>query len=162
MILRAGIARHSNLGGFAARGIIVAMFVPQGRTALYNSPEISIVDDDGFVRIATYNLVKSLGYTVHTFASAEEFLQSPHLNATSCVIADVQMPAMSGIELQAHLLANGRCVPFIFVTAFPIESTRARAPKAPATCFLAKPFDGDALVKCIEAALVAHDWGAGK
>ena len=78
-----------------------------GSTALSNPPVISIIDDDGSVRAATYNLVRSLGYIVHTFASAEEFLRSPHLNDTSCVITDVQMPAMSGLELHAHLLAEG-------------------------------------------------------
>jgi len=126
---------------------------------LSNPPVISIVDDDRSVRAATYNLVRSLGYTVHTFASAEEFLRSPHLKDTSCVIADVQMPAMSGVELQAHLLAKGRRVPFIFITAFAVESARAQALKAGATCFLTKPFDGEALVKCLDAALEGHGEG---
>ena len=124
-----------------------------------NPPVISIVDDDRSVRAATYNLVRSLGYAVHTFASAEEFLRSPHLKDTSCVIADVQMPAMSGVELQAHLLAKGRRVPFIFITAFAVESARRRALKAGATCFLTKPFDGEALVKCLDAALEGHGKG---
>jgi FixJ family two-component response regulator len=73
---------------------------------------ISIIDDDGSVRAAIHNLVRSVGYIVHTFASAEEFLRSPQLNDTSCVIADVQMPTMSGVELQASLLAQGNRVPF--------------------------------------------------
>ena len=119
-------------------------------------PVISIVDDDGSVRAATYNLVRSLGYVVYTFVSAEEFLRSPHLNDTSCVIADVQMPTMSGVEMQAHLLAKGYHMPFIFITAFSVESARARAVKAGATCFLTKPFDGDTLVKCLDAALEGH------
>jgi len=68
---------------------------------------ISIIDDDASVRAATDNLLRSLGHIVHTFVSAEEFLQSAHFNDTSCVIADVQMPAMSGVELQALLLAQG-------------------------------------------------------
>ncbi|WP_424630481.1 response regulator transcription factor [Bradyrhizobium sp. SYSU BS000235] len=114
---------------------------------------ISIIDDDGSVRAATSNLVRSVGYTVHTFASAEEFLESCELNGTSCVIADVQMGKMSGIELQAHLLAQGHYMPFIFITAYPIESVRASAHKVRATCFLTKPFDADALIECIDAAL---------
>ncbi len=118
-----------------------------------NPPVISIIDDDGSVRAATHNLVRSLGYGVRTFGSAEEFLRSPHLNDTSCVIADVRMPGMSGIELQAHLLAKGQSFPFIFVTAFSVESDRARALKAGAICFLIKPFDGDDLIKCLDAAL---------
>ena len=127
-----------------------------------NPAVISIIDDDGSVRAATYNLVRSLGYIVHTFASAEEFLRSPHLNDTSCVIADVQMPTMSGIELQAHLLAKGHRVPFIFITAFSVESARARARTAGATCFLTKPFDGEALVKCLDTALEGHGEGTSK
>ena len=125
-------------------------------TALSNPPVISIVDDNGSVRGATCNLVRSLGYIVHAFASAEEFLGSPHLNDTSCVIADVQMPAMSGFELQAHLLAKGYRVPFIFISAFFVDNARVRALKEEATCFLAKPFAGEALIDCLDAALQGH------
>jgi FixJ family two-component response regulator len=125
-------------------------------------PTISIVDDDGSVRIATGNLLKSLGYTVHAFASAEEFLRSHQLNDTSCVIADVQMPAMSGVELQSFLLAQGHRVPFIFITAFPEDAIRERAMKAGAICFLTKPFDRLNLVKCLDAALRRQDGGTGK
>lgn len=127
-----------------------------------NPPVISIVDDDGFVRAATYNLVRSLGYVVHAFASAGEFLRSPHLHETSCVIADVQMPTMSGLELQAHLLAEGNRVPFIFITAFSTEKARARAMKAGARCFLTKPFSGEALINCLDAALLNHGKGRSK
>ncbi|MEH2513535.1 FixJ family two-component response regulator [Nitrobacteraceae bacterium AZCC 1564] len=118
-----------------------------------NTPVISIIDDDGSVRVATSNLVRSLGYIVHAFASAEEFLLSNEVNGTSCIIADVQMGEMSGIELQAHLHAQGHRVPFIFITAFPAESVRARALNAGATCFLTKPYDADALINCVDAAL---------
>lgn len=127
-----------------------------------NPPVISIVDDDGSVRAATYNLVRSLGYVVHTFASAEEFLRSPHLNDTSCVIADVQMPTMSGLELQAHLHAEGYRLPFIFITAFSVDNARARALSAGATCFLAKPFAGEALINCLDIALQGRGDGKGK
>jgi FixJ family two-component response regulator len=136
--------------------------VSPGRTALPNPPVISIIDDDGSVRAATHNLVRSLGYIVHTFASAEEFLRSPHLKDTSCVIADVRMSAMSGLELQAHLLAKGWSFPFIFVTAFAVESDRARALKAGAICFLIKPFDGEALIKCLDTALERNRTAANK
>ena len=118
-----------------------------------NPQVISIVDDDGSVRAATANLVRSLGYIVYTFASAEDFLLSSQLHDTSCVITDVRMPAMSGLDLQDHLLARGRAPPFIFVTAFAVESDRDRALKAGATCFLSKPFDGETLVECLKAAL---------
>lgn len=125
-------------------------------------PVISIIDDDGSVRAATDNLVRSLGYVVHTFASAEEFLRSPHLNDTSCVIADVQMPTMSGLELQAHLQAEGYRLPFIFITAFSIDNARMRALKAEATCFLAKPFAGEALINCLDTALQGRGDGTSE
>ena len=118
-----------------------------------NPPVISIIDDDGSVRAATYNLVRSLGHIVHTFASAEEFLRSPHLNDTSCVIADVQMPTMSGLELQAHLLAEGYRMPFIFITAFSVENARARALRAGAVKFMTKPLDHGALLDSVRTAL---------
>ena len=134
-----------------------------GKTSLSNPPVISIVDDDGSVRAATRNLVRSLGYVVHTFASAEDFLRSPFLNETSCVITDVRMPEMSGLDLQAHLLAKGgRAFPFIFVTAFSVESDRDRALRAGATCFLSKPFDGETLIECLETALAKNGAVAGK
>ena len=116
-------------------------------------PVIAVVDDDGSVRAATCNLVRSLGYIVHAFASAEEFLQSPHLNETSCVIADVQMPAMSGLELQSYLISKGYGLPFIFITAFSVETARVSAMKAGAVAFLIKPFAGEALIDCLDAAL---------
>jgi FixJ family two-component response regulator len=120
---------------------------------LSNPQVISIIDDDGSVRAATANLVRSLGYVVHTFASAGDFLRSSDLHDTSCVITDVRMPAMSGLDLQAHLLAKGQAPPFIFVTAFSVDSDRDRALKAGATCFLSKPFDGETLVECLKTAL---------
>jgi FixJ family two-component response regulator len=114
---------------------------------------ISIIDDDTSVRIGTSNLLRSHGYAVHTFASAEEFLQSSHRDKTSCVIADVQMPGASGIDLQRLLATQGVRVPFSFITAFPDESLRAQALKAGATCFLIKPFDGPTLIRCLHSAL---------
>ena len=102
---------------------------------------IAVIDDDASVRVGTENLLSSLGYTVHTFASAEEFLKSGLRYDTSCVIADVRMPGMSGIELQTLLFTQGHHVPFIFVTAFSEETVRAQALSAGAICFLTKPFD---------------------
>jgi FixJ family two-component response regulator len=123
---------------------------------------ISIIDDDASVRAATNNFLRSHGYTVHTFASAEEFLRSAHLNDTSCVIADVQMSVMSGLELLTAMRDQGYRVPFIFITAFPDESVRARALKAGAIGFLAKPFAGPTLIKCLVAALEEYGGGAGE
>jgi FixJ family two-component response regulator len=123
---------------------------------------ISIIDDDASVRAATDNLLRSLGYTVYTFDSAEEFLRSSHFNHTSCVIADVQMPGMSGVDLQARLLTQGHRVPFIFITAFPEKTIRARALEAGAICFLPKPFDRLTLIRCLDTALEKHSGGAGE
>jgi FixJ family two-component response regulator len=115
--------------------------------------EISIVDDDASVRAATDNLLSSHGYLVRTFASAEEFLQSPSLHDCTCVVADVQMPGMSGLELLTYMRAQGYLTPVIFITAFPEESVRASALKAGAICFLAKPFAAPALIDCVETAV---------
>jgi FixJ family two-component response regulator len=123
---------------------------------------ISVIDDDASVRAATNNLLSSHGYLVHTFVSAEDFLQSAHPNDSSCVVADVQMSGMSGLDLLAHVRTSGNDVPFIFITAFPDENVRARALKVGAVCFLAKPFAGPVLINCIEIALNRHRGGAGK
>jgi FixJ family two-component response regulator len=119
-------------------------------------PVISIIDDDASVRVATTNLVRSLGFAAHAFASAEEFLLSPRMDDTSCLITDVQMPGMSGMELQSLLTAQGRKTPIIFITAFPEERIRARVLEAGAVGFLSKPFDGGTLIKCIDSALKGH------
>jgi FixJ family two-component response regulator len=119
-------------------------------------PLISVIDDDASFRIATDSLLRAHGYTVYTFASAAEFLRSPQLDETCCVIADVQMPAMSGVELQAFLRKQGRSVPFIFITAFPEDAVRVRALGDGAIGFLAKPFDSPTLIRCVEVALGVH------
>jgi FixJ family two-component response regulator len=122
---------------------------------LQHVPVISIVDDDESVRIALNSLVRSLGYIAHTFASAEDFLRSPRLNETSCLITDVQMPGINGIELQTQLRAKGLRMPIVFITAYPDERTRARSLDAGAVCYLTKPFDEETLIGCLERALKA-------
>ncbi|UGY00421.1 MULTISPECIES: response regulator transcription factor [Bradyrhizobium] len=117
------------------------------------TPLISVVDDDASVRAATENLLKSRGYIVQTFASAEDFLRSPRLNETSCVISDLQMPVMSGLDLLAEMRARGHRVPFIFITAFPNDRVSTSALDAGAIGFLAKPFAGHTLIECLDAAL---------
>ena len=123
---------------------------------------ISVIDDDASVRAATNNLLSSHGYMVRTFASAEDFLRSAPPDGCSCVVADVQMPGMSGLDLLNHVRIRGNDVPFIFITAFLDESVRARALKVGAICFLAKPFAGPVLIGCIETALNRDRDGAGK
>lgn len=117
---------------------------------------IAIVDDDASIRVATDSLLRSRGYPVHAFASAEDFLRSPLLDETLCVVTDVRMPGMGGVELQAVLRAQGRRVPFIFITAFPEEKDRTRALRDGAVSFLLKPFDGPTLIRHVETALGTH------
>src|SRR2546430_6875079 len=104
------------------------------------APMISIVDDDVTVREATADLVGALGYQTRTFASGEAFLESGQLEHSSCLITDIQMPGLSGLELQSHLLADGCQIPIIFITAYPTASARQRAMNAGAVAFLSKPF----------------------
>ena len=94
-----------------------------------------------------------------SFPRAEAFLESAQLHNTWCVIADVRMPGMSGIELQVRLRSEGNPVPFVFVTAVPEESVRARALEYGAICFLTKPFDEDSLIACLGKALARHIGG---
>jgi FixJ family two-component response regulator len=121
--------------------------------AVPRAPVISVVDDDASVRTATTGLLRSLGFFPHAFASANEFLQSTRLSDTACIITDVQMPDMSGLELQEQLIARGHRTPIIFITAFPEDSIREQAMNAGAICFLSKPFDGARLIECVERAL---------
>lgn len=116
-------------------------------------PVISIIDDDDSVRISTSRLVRSLGFITHTFASAKDFLDSPQLTGTCCLIVDVQMPAMTGVELQELLHAQGRSVPMIFMTAFPDNRIKAQALEGGALGFLGKPFQPAELIKYIDVAL---------
>jgi FixJ family two-component response regulator len=118
-----------------------------------SAPLISIVDDDESMREATKGLVRSLGYEAATFSSAEEFLQSDSVDTTSCLITDVQMPGLSGIDLQRWLMDRGNRMPTIFITAFPEEQSRARAMQAGAIGFLGKPFSEESLVRCLDSAL---------
>ena len=120
---------------------------------LLDVPILSIIDDDDSMRCAMKSLVTSLGLRVHTFRSAEEFLQSPRVDDTSCLITDLQMPGLSGVELQSLLLSQARHVPIILVTAFPEERMRNRAMEAGALGFLSKPFESQTLIKLIEKAI---------
>jgi FixJ family two-component response regulator len=114
---------------------------------------ISIIDDDESSRIAAESLVASLGFVALTFASAEAFLESGDLARTSCLITDIQLPGMSGLDLQERLRAEGHRLPVIFVTAFPQPKYRQRAEAAGALAFFEKPFDGLQLIERIAEAL---------
>jgi FixJ family two-component response regulator len=118
-----------------------------------NEPIISIVDDDQIVREALHDLIKSLGYEAFAFSCAEHFLQSDRVAETSCLIADLQMPGLSGLDLQDYLLANGYDTPIILVTAFPKKDARERALQSGAISFLIKPFEEEALLSSLDVAL---------
>jgi FixJ family two-component response regulator len=124
-----------------------------GKDAIVDTSVISIIDDDESIRVATGVLLRLHGFLVETFASAEDFLQSPSVHEARCLIVDVQMPGMNGLALQKRLRDEGNCAPIIFITAFPEERNRARAMAAGATCFLSKPFDGQTLIGCVIKAL---------
>jgi len=117
---------------------------------------ISIVDDDESMREATSALIRSLGYVARAFASAEEFLDSDHVVNTDCLITDIHMPGLSGVELHERLMENGLRVPVIFVTAYPDEKTQYRALKAGAAGYLSKPFNEKHLITQLDLALAGH------
>jgi FixJ family two-component response regulator len=122
-------------------------------TDLSNTSVIAILDDDALSLRATARFVSSLGYSALAFGSAEEFLSSGRLDDTACVISDVQMPRMSGLELQRNLLARGFRLPIIFVTAFPSAKAREAALAMGALGFLDKPFDENHLIALLGQAL---------
>lgn len=120
-------------------------------------PLISIVDDDDASREAVAVLLYSLGFEVETFASPADFLAWPRLRHTSCLIADVHMPGMTGVELQRRLVALGHAVPTILITAYPDDAVRARAIADGAIAYLAKPCSDAVLLDLVRAALRAPD-----
>jgi FixJ family two-component response regulator len=120
---------------------------------LDDAPVVSIIDDDVSSRIGTMRLLRSLGFIVYAFPSAHAFLHSEQLTGTACLISDVQMPEMNGIQLQDLLHARGLRIPVIFITAFHDERVRAQALDRGATCFLSKPFDAETLSRCLKTAL---------
>jgi FixJ family two-component response regulator len=114
---------------------------------------VSVVEDDQFFRESMRRLMKSLGYRVEAFASAADFLASPRLAETACLIADVNMPMMTGLELYKHLIDSGHTIPTILVTAYPNDVDRIRALTDGVVCYLPKPVNGQQLNRCLRAAL---------
>lgn len=114
---------------------------------------VSIVDDDDSARESVVGLVKALGFVVAGFRSAAEFLRSRDMVQTACLIADVQMPDMTGLELHLFLVASGAPIPTILITAFPSDTSRQRALDAGVQCYLTKPLDVDRLLSCIRTVL---------
>ena len=121
-----------------------------------HTPVIAIVDDDESFRQATLSFIRSLGYSAAAFPSADAFLNSNAVENTDCLITDVQMPGMSGLELQSYLIAQGHRVPVIFVTALPEMAARGHALQAGAIGFLGKPFGDQKLISCLNKALATR------
>lgn len=122
-----------------------------------DSSLISIVDDDQPLRESTRRLLRSLGYAVEVFPSAADFLASPYLAETACLIADVHMPGMNGDELYRCLVDTNRIIPTILVTAYPDDDVRDRALKDGVVCYLHKPIDEKQLVDCIHSTLASDE-----
>jgi FixJ family two-component response regulator len=120
-------------------------------------PSISVVDDDDSIRESLRGLIRSIGFSANIFASAEEFLRSDHLHNTDCLILDVRMPGMNGLELQRHLTVSRQEIPVIFITAHGDEEARSRALGEGAIAYLFKPFSEDALLNAVQAALERSD-----
>jgi FixJ family two-component response regulator len=117
---------------------------------------ISIVDDDESVRESTADLIRSMGFDTKSFPRAESFLRSRTIGRTACLIADVRMPGMTGIELHDRLVGTGNAIPTILITAYPNDRDRAQAMRSGVICYLSKPFGEAELLSCIHAAL-KHD-----
>ena len=116
---------------------------------------IAVVDDDELVRVALQRLLKASGFAEASFGSAEDFLKSGRLPEIACLIADIRMPGMSGLDLQAQLKSEGHAIPIVFITAHGDEKMRLQAMRAGAVGFLAKPFDVGILLDRVRAALEA-------
>src|SRR5882672_9868874 len=114
---------------------------------------ISIVDDDPSVREGTMDLLNSMGFAAEAFERASDFLNSDRLESTSCLIADVQMPGMTGVELHSRLIGSGKFIPTILITAFPNDRDRGRALQNGVRSYLTKPFSDNELLACIREAL---------
>lgn len=118
---------------------------------------VSVVEDDQYFRDSMRRLMRSLGYNVEAFASAANFLASARLMETACLIADIHMPAMTGIELYKHLVEAGHTIPTILVTAYPDDIERTRALEDGVICYLRKPVDEQDLMRCLRAAIESDE-----
>jgi FixJ family two-component response regulator len=117
------------------------------------APVIAVIDDDASVRRALQRLLQSAGFTVETFATAHEFLDADYRAQTACLVLDVHLPGMSGLQLQEYLAASGVLIPIVFITAYDDVSTRERVQRAGAVGYLRKPFDQGTLIEAISRAI---------
>ena len=118
-----------------------------------NGSLVAIVDDDELFRDATCNLLQAEGYSTATFANAATFLESSQRRSAACMVADMRMPGMTGLQLYQALLAAGEGIPTVLITAYPEDRDRARAREAGIMCFLSKPFVPEQLLECVRKAL---------
>jgi CheY-like chemotaxis protein len=151
-----GVEYHPAPKGFGSLRISTITSPGAGGRMPKAKPLISIVDDDESMREAVKGLMKSLGYRVAAAASGQEFLNSRHVRRTSCLITDMQMPGMTGLELHHHLSTSGKPIPTILITAYPDDSVRERALAAGVIGYLSKPFDEGDLLACICSALTTR------
>ena len=126
---------------------------------MLEGPLVAIVDDDKSIRNATQDLLKSAGFSTATFEDAESFLGSASRARATCLVADMRMPGMTGLELYQELVASGDVIPTVIITAHPEELTQARAHQAGLTCYLYKPFEPDQLLECVREALAKSRTG---
>ncbi|CAI8904576.1 Response regulatory domain-containing protein [Pseudomonas sp. IT-347P] len=114
---------------------------------------IAIIDDDDNVRSSLDSLLRSYGYSVHLYENAETFLNSDIIVSMDCIVSDIQMPGMNGLQMYQHLLEQGYLIPVIFITASAEDAPRLAAFKLGACCYLSKPFEGQSLISCLAIAL---------
>jgi FixJ family two-component response regulator len=120
-------------------------------------PLVAIVDDDESMRVTIKDLLESAGFSAAVFARAASLLRSRRLSGVRCLITDMRMPKMTGLELHQHLVASNHAIPTILMTAYPDERSQAQAIKANMVCYLIKPFAADELLACVRRALQTHD-----
>jgi FixJ family two-component response regulator len=135
------------------RGLLSLLNKRIGKSGVLKGPLIAIIDDDESMRDTTKDLLESAGFSAATFASAGRLLKSRRLHRVSCLIADMCMPKMTGLELHQHLAASNHAIPTILMTAYSDERVRAQAMKANVVCYLAKPFEAEELLNCVRRAI---------
>jgi FixJ family two-component response regulator len=123
------------------------------KAKVFEKPLVSVVDDDSLMRDSTVRLLRSFGFRVEAFASAEEFENSGYLEETACLVLDVRMPEIGGLELQRRLTAENHRIPIIFITAYDTNEIRSQASRAGAAGFLGKPFSQQSLLQAVRSAL---------
>jgi CheY-like chemotaxis protein len=161
IVAKAGLVVTSSLLEDAVHGTMIgsprsaALEMGAGREMrdLSSKTLISVIDDDEDFRATIADLMHAMGFTIEAFSSAVDFLASPYVRDTSCLITDLNMPRMTGTELHSHLVGSGYDIPTILITAYPDDSARTRALGQGIVCYLSKPLDVEALLGCVRSAL---------